>query len=135
MVSKQSLIDTVLSDLGDTSKSKICMTIIDYVSAPSNKKISHITYGSLRKVVGDAISAPDLLGAVQYLCGDRVNLLESRFELIQGSDIVDIPKQYIQSAQSDGILINPETGETVENYKKYIFIYFVPTQLSSQIVS
>ncbi|PZO15350.1 MAG: hypothetical protein DCF25_13700 [Leptolyngbya foveolarum] len=135
MVSKQSVIDIVRSDLGNTPKSEVCVAIVEYVLDPANKNISHLTYSSLRKVANREASDTEFFEAIQYLCGEHVNLLESKFELIQGVSAFDVPKADVKSAQQSGIFIHPETGEAVSDYKKCLFVYFVPTHLSSQIAS
>ena len=51
MTSKQQIIMQINKDLGNSSKAEICVEILDYLLR--SPKISHITYGSLRKVVSD----------------------------------------------------------------------------------
>ena len=131
MNSKQQIITQINNDLGNTPKAEICASILDYLLR--SPKLSHITYGSLRKVVGDKYKNEDLLATIPYMTGDSTNLLEVNFELIVDDEIFPLSVSEVKIADRTKTLYNPETGELVENFEDKVFMYFSPSSLVKKI--
>lgn len=132
MNSKQQIITQINNDLGNTPKAEICVSILDYLLR--SPKLSHITYGSLRKVVGDKYKNEDLLATIPYMTGDSTNLLEVNFELIVDDEIFPLAVSEVKIADRTKTLYNPETGELVENFEDKVFMYFSPSSLVKKII-
>ncbi|WP_286395083.1 hypothetical protein [Pseudanabaena mucicola] len=133
MNNRQQIITQINKDLGNSSKAEICVEILDYLLR--SPKISHITYGSLRKVVSDKYKNEDLLAAIPYITGDSTNLLEVNFELRIDDETIPLPLTVseVKIADRTKTLYNPETGELVENFEDKVFMYFSPSSLVKKI--
>lgn len=133
MISRQEILDRITEDWGQKPQSTICARILDYLLRIETNLSLHITYGSLRKVISGNYDNRELLTAVQYLCGERVHLLEAKFELIDDDEYVDIPNSELNHARATGQLVHPETGELISNFEEKVYIYFQPSSLVENI--
>lgn len=133
MISRQEILDRINEDWGQKTQSTICVSILDYLLRIETNLSLHITYGSLRKVISGNYDNRELLTAVQYLCGERVHLLEAKFELIDDDEYVDIPNSELNHARATGQLVHPETGELISNFEEKVYIYFQPSSLVENI--
>jgi hypothetical protein len=131
-MSRQRIIDQIHEDWGTKPQSKICVAILEYLLRINNSSF-HITFGSLKKAVGIVLDDKDLLMAVQYLCGDRIHLLEAKFELIDNENSVDISNSELKIALATGKLVHPENGELVSDFKDKVVMYFQPSSLVTSI--
>lgn len=127
--SKQQIVEQIHQDWLQKPQLQICIAILDYLVHSSSQHISHITYGSLRKVVGKAYDNRDLLAAIQYLCGDRTHLLEAKFEFIDNENYFDISDDEMIEARETGQLLHPETGKLIRDFEDKVFIYFQPSSV------
>ncbi|MDY6939764.1 MAG: hypothetical protein SWY16_19195 [Cyanobacteriota bacterium] len=134
MVNKESFVKQIYEDWGENPQSEVCVAILDYLLCSNSRNISHITYGSLRQVVGSAYSTSDILISVQYLCGDRTHLLDTKFELIENDYGIDISNSELKIAHKTGQLVHPETGELISNFEEKVYIYFQPSSLVKSII-
>ncbi len=134
MVSKQEIVKQIYEDWSLKPQSKICIAILDYLIRNNTKPLSHITYGSLRKMVGEDHDNHDMLLAIQYLCGDRTHLLEAKFELIDNDNYFDISNFDLSEARETGQLLHPETGELIRNFEDKVFMYFQPSSLVKSLI-
>jgi hypothetical protein len=132
-MSRQRIIEQIHEDWGTKPQSKICVAILEYLLRINNNGSFHITYGSLRKAVGMVFDDKDLLMAVQYLCGDKIHLLETRFELIDNESSIDISNSELKIARVTGKLVNPENGELVSDFEDKVVVYFQPSSLVTNI--
>jgi hypothetical protein len=129
VISKQQIEEQIHQDWLQQPQSQICIAILDYLVRSNSQKISHITYGSLRKVVGKTYDNRDMLAAIQYLCGDRTPLLEAKFELIDNGNYFDISDDEIIEARKTGQLLHPETGKLINDFEDNVFMYFKPSSV------
>jgi hypothetical protein len=129
VISKQQIEEQIHQDWLQKPQSQICIGILDYLVRSNSQHLSHITYGSLRKVVGNGFDNQDMLLAIQYLCGDRTPLLEAKFELIDNGDYFDISNSELSEARETGQLLHPETGELIGDFEDKVFMYFQPSSL------
>jgi hypothetical protein len=133
VISKQGILEQIYEDWGQKPQSQICATILDYLLHIGDKPSLHITYGSLRKLLGVTYKDSEILMAVQYLCGDRTHLLEAKFELIDNDNYIDIPNSELKLARATGQLVHPESGELISNFEEKVYIYFQPSSLVKNI--
>ena len=134
MINKQEVIEQIYDDWGQRPESGICISILDYLLSSLDRNLSHITYGNLRKVVGKSYDDKEILSAVQYLCGDKLHLLDTKFELIEDENFIDVSKSDMHSATATGKLCHPETGELISNFEERVFIYFQPGSFLKKIL-
>mgnify|MGYP001791485957 CR=1 FL=1 len=128
-IEKQQIEEQIHQDWLQQPQSQICIAILDYLVRSNSQHLSHITYGSLRKVVGKAYDNQEILAAIQYLCGDRTHLLEPKFELIDNDDYFDISDDEMSKARETGQLLHPETGKLIGDFEDKVFIYFQPSSV------
>ncbi|BAY86933.1 hypothetical protein NIES267_64440 [Calothrix parasitica NIES-267] len=129
VISKQQIVEQIHQDWLQKPQSQICIAIFNYLVGSNSQHLSHITYGSLRKVLGKAYDNQDLLAAIQYLCGDRTHLLETKFELIENDNYFEISDDDMIEARETGQLLHPETGELINDFEDKVFIYFQPSSV------
>lgn len=129
MISKQKIVDQIKNDWSTKIQSEICIAILNYLFHDKSKNISHITYASLRKITGDIYDNEDLMTAIQYLSGDRVKLLDVKFELIENEQFFDISNIELKEARKTGELVHPETAELIKDYQEKVYVYFQPSSL------
>lgn len=132
-MSRQKIIDQIYEDWGTKPQSRICVAILEYLLRINKSSSFHITYGSLKKAVGIVFDDKDMLMAIQYLCGDRIHLLEAKFELIDNEINIDISNSALKEAREIGELVNPENGELVSDFEDKVIMYFQPSSLVASI--
>ena len=133
VITKQGILQQIVDDWGDAPQVSICTSIFNYLTGPAYGRPIHLTYSNLRRIVGQDCDNTNLLLAIQYLCGERANLLKAGFELIDDDGSIDISSSDINTARESGILIHPENGRPVPNYEEKVFIYFKPSSLLNNI--
>lgn len=136
--SEEDIISIVNQDWCESSNNQssvleICLSIIEYLKKIDFSKVSYISYGDLREQLKDNEKNQSLLQAIQYLLGDRIHLLDMKFELITEDDeSIEISKQELSHARAVGTLIHPDTGEAICNFEEKVFIYFQPSLIAKQ---
>lgn len=134
MSSKSQLIKQINEDWAEEPQSKICLSIFDFLLKLPTDRPLHLTYGKLRNTIGQSYADRELLLAVQYLTGDRTQLLELHYELIDEDDTpYPLDDDSVRLAQETGELFHPETGSIINNYKDKVFLYFTPSNLVRNI--
>lgn len=120
-------IKAVIADDGLSSViQRYSLMLADYIFEHKNE-IKHLTYSAIAEII-KTNNAAELLEVVQYCSGASVRLLETRYELIIDDRSVYLPDEYIYAAAVEGVLIDPETGHEVENYKEHVYPYFVVSE-------
>ena len=117
---------TIAEDIRPSENQKVFACLAEYVFA-HKKEIKHLTYSSIAKVIGT--QRPEmLLQVAQYLSGERVKLLEMKFELIIDDNIIPLDDETVYHAEITGSLIHPDTGYPDKDYDRYIYPYFIPSR-------
>jgi hypothetical protein len=139
--------DWYLDEIYDQSSSNsnliysICMKILEYLEGTDLLTICHISIGSFRQIISttelEEIADNGLiLLALQYLSGDKVHLLDIKFEFINEDDeSYEVSKSELSHAKAVGSLVHPETGETICDFEEKVFIYFQPSSLAKAYLS
>lgn len=135
MFSKSQLINQIHEDWAKEPQSQICLSIFDFLLRLPMDRPLHLTYGRLRSTIGQSYEDREILLAIQYLTGDRTQLLELHYELIDEDDTpYPLDDDLVRLAQETGELFHPETGDIVNNYKDKVFLYFTPSNLVRNII-
>jgi hypothetical protein len=119
---------------GDSSRVRVAIALIRHLA--KNKNTEHITISLARKIttpVSDKVTDHQIVGLLQYLAGDGVQLLEVCFEIIED----EIPPRVLNVDEVQGALtsnIHPDTGEVDVDIKKKIFLFYKPTEKAFSIL-
>lgn len=118
-------LSTISEDVISSGEQLAYSRLVEYVYA-HHKKIKHLSYTKISQVM--QVDRPDvLLRAAQYFSGERVKLLQMKFELIFENSICLLDNEAVYSAEETGKLIHPETGDPVPDYEQHVFPFFVPS--------
>jgi hypothetical protein len=125
--------EKIIEDWGGKPQSRICMAILDYLLKINTADSSHITYSFLQESIKQSEKAAtedqDLWLAIQYLCGERVHLLEAKFELIDEGTSFPISNSVLKNARKTGKLTHPKSSKIISDFEDKVFIYFQPSSL------
>lgn len=122
----------ISEDWGNLSESSICFKIVTFIFQDYSKNVSSLTYQRLAQIAASGENNAALLRSIQYLCGDRVPVLEMKFELFDNNNHYQISAAEIKEAETTNYLIHPNTGEIFEDYKDKVLIYYSPVQSYAQ---
>jgi hypothetical protein len=127
----------IADDWGSKPQSSICVAILDYLLDIDTATSAHITYSLLQESVKKSEQAAnedrDLWIAIQYLCGERVHLLDARFELVDNNVRFPISNALLNDARETGKLAHPENNKLISDFEDKVFIYFQPSSLVQSI--
>jgi hypothetical protein len=125
--------EKITADWGSKPQSKICMAILDYLLNSNTNDSAHITYNLLQESVKKSEQAAsedrDLWIAIQYLCGERVHLLDAKFELVDNGVSFPISSSLLNDARKTGKLAHPKNSKLISDFEDKVFIYFQPSSL------
>lgn len=122
----------VASDLaGAPDVARACVSIIDYLASNSDEQLAHLTLGMLAQI---AHSDEQLTSqAVAFLSGDLAKTLDLRFELIdEKGQIYPASKDRVGVATRSGVLVHPQYGVEIDNFRDKLYVYFAPTWLPEE---
>lgn len=104
---------------------EFCNHIINYLSSVDKYEAQHLTINNLKRIGEKKLENEDVIEIIQFLSGDMLNVLESRYEYISEEDeTYQIPKNYIIFSQDSLLFLNPETGQEIEDADTNIYIYW-----------
>lgn len=127
------VINRIVDDLKDTLVAQVCIAILKYMLDFPVTRLRHMTYGSVKNAIGNSYTDMDILKAIQYLCGERVHLLESGFEFIDDDKIFPLSISDVKHTQTEQHLIHPVSGEPINDFEDKIIMFFEPSLLAKQI--
>lgn len=132
METKETLLQKIQQDWGGQPQQDICVKILNYLldNQKSGLILSHLTFATLRRVVGNNYTDENLLSAIQYLCGTRLSILEARFELIINGEPFTISNEEVRTAKKTGEIVHPISGDLLCDIDNLIFMYFSAYSLS-----
>jgi hypothetical protein len=122
----ENALSIIADDIRDAEEQEVLLCLAKYLFA-NNKEIKHLTYSNIAQVTGSK-QPETLLRITQYLAGERVKLLDMKFELIIDEDITPLDEETMYHAETTGDLVHPDTGRTVENYDQFVYPYFIPSR-------
>ncbi|NQE51899.1 hypothetical protein [Herbaspirillum rubrisubalbicans] len=103
--------------------------IIEYLAQHIEAK--HISLADLIQVASKQ-ERRAVLNIINYLSGEDLNLLDSKFEYVaeDESSIFELDLAQVKAARSQ--FINPLSGESDEDVLDKIFMFFVPSDLARE---
>jgi hypothetical protein len=102
---------------------KASTRILDFVSSERKENLTHISFGKLFEVSG-VDSMTKVAKTAQYLTGARAELLELKFEFVDGDFTVDVSYDDVHHLRETGEFKHPLTGELVVDAESKVFMYF-----------
>lgn len=128
MAGKDHIARIVAQDWQGSPAKEICLRILDYVYQ-NRFKITHLSLGSIRKMLGDDFSERDIMLSINYLLGAGVKVLEARYEFFDDDDEESIQLEIgeVKEALRTGIFVHPNTGVAIKNFETMLVMYFVPS--------
>lgn len=87
-------------------------------------KLQHMTFSGIRDLISMDLNPDDIVRITQYLCGERVNLLEAGFEYISDDEEFILDKDNCHYAFSENAIAHPITGRIIHNVKKDVYMFF-----------
>jgi hypothetical protein len=125
--------EKIAEDWGGKPQASICVAILDYLLNNNTADSAHITYGFLQESVKESEQAAsedrELWIAIQYLCGERVHLLDAKFELVDNGVSFPISNSLLNDARKTGKLAHPKNSKLISDFEDKVFIYFQPSSL------
>lgn len=89
----------------------------------------------LANLVRDQYRVKEVEDAACYLAGERIALLNLAFEMIgEDNNSRDIETDAVLKALEDGVLLDPDSGEEIEEFESKIFMYFRGTDRLQSLV-
>lgn len=89
----------------------------------------------LANLVQNHYRVKEVEDAARYLAGERIGLLNLAFEIIgDDNNSRDIETDAVLKALEDGVLLDPDTGEEIEDFESKVFMYFRGTDLLQSLV-
>ena len=133
MLTLSDIHDKIQRDL-DGPLECLCREIVDFLVSEQAKPLKHITYITL--VNGSQLrfdSVEDrvqLLKVTDYLSSHRLHLLDMHFQFIESdsSEPVLVDDEEISHALHTGEFYHPQSGQLVEDYNRFLFPFFTPTE-------
>lgn len=130
MLTKKDIYSRINFDFASSPEiADACLTITEKILSTSPSKLRHLTQRNILRWLNDG-KIDRLVNSICYLTGDRVPLLEMKFEFIEDEEIIQISNEALAEADKTGILLHPTNKVPVENYKEKIFPYFVLTSIA-----
>jgi hypothetical protein len=110
----------------------VAVGLLDYLSR--NPGTTHITLQLVRQIAG--MKQDDdraIVRTLQYLAGDGVGLLVTRFEYVDEDDSPhDLTDEEVEAVVKYGV--NPITGDSDASVRGRITVYFSPTDEATRVV-
>jgi hypothetical protein len=127
VASTPQLLEGLSRTFGDGHEREVASKLLEFLAAHS--ETSHLTLQFVRQLTPGANSGKHdraIVRTLQYLAGDAIRMLDTKFELIDEYDAVhDLTNEEVNECLKDKV--NPITGEFDENIGQKIVIYFCPT--------
>lgn len=113
---------------GDDPTLYLCDKLIDYIAHLPNQETGQLTAKALARGTRHAFDG-ELLRAITILVSSPEAVLDSKLLFIDDDGTFeDIAKERYEQAVSEGSIVHPVSGVLLEEYDKYVFPYFVPTE-------
>jgi len=136
MPSKQELLKSIFRYWEEkTPQYKVSSLLIDYLERTDAGELSHISHGSLFKILGQDYDPEVVLEVFQYLAGSQLNLFEIKFEFIDDDDeVYSIKKSDLAEARRLGLFAHPHTGNPVADFEEKVFFYYQPVPRTLEVL-
>jgi hypothetical protein len=118
----------IASILEGSPAQKLALMLFDALAGLDHQHTSFLSYRSLARLGGVGGDARELLECVAVLVSPRVNVLKPMF-VYAPDDATEhvLSKPQWSQAKKMGYLVDPITGDKVENFEDLTFPYFATT--------
>lgn len=125
----ENLVHLINKDWHDRqSHASYCVKLVNYLSQKKPTEVAHLTYSSFKSILDDEIETTVLLEILSYLSGDRANILDVHFELIDDFDnTFQLSSEDISDLMRTGVLAHPDTGIEIPSVKDKVLLYYSPS--------
>lgn len=124
MLRRELLKEKIQEIWGEQNVALACSRILDYISESPKENSQRLTFSDFSKVTGIPAKDETLLTAISLLSG-RYSVLHWHFVYFDGQhQSHDLDVEATTSFISDGILIDPDTGEQVPDAAEHVYPYF-----------
>lgn len=128
--------DAIARILKGSSSLELAMTLVDALSKLDHQHSSFLSYRSLATLVGVRSDVRELLECVTLLTSPRINVLSPMFVYApQDREEYVLSKVEWSQAKKLGYLVDPESGEKVENFEDLTYPYFATTADFERVAS
>lgn len=104
-----------------------CINIANFILRSDKDNLRHLTFAMLREAAKLTEHEGNILHrAIEYLTGDRANLLIISYEYIDDEIEHVLEPEEEQYFLIEGNFIHPHTGEPVDDCAEKIYIFFRP---------
>lgn len=132
-----SLVHKAYAELDEPS-ARVCHDIIFFLSSHKSGDMQHITYQTImnglhKNEVSTLFDNDDLvlhmMRSLDYLTSSKLHILDIHFQFYGPTEDEPsyIEKSELAEAIVSGKFYHPESGEEVEDFRKYIFPFFSPS--------
>lgn len=123
--SVQNIQEKILKDWSSKPRvARSCRNIFEHFLVTSHSDSKHLTSGSIRKLMDSETSDLEFIETIRYLSGS-ISVLSIGFEYINDFDeSYEISSEELEILERDGLFIDPDTGNPVDNPEDNIFIFF-----------
>lgn len=133
MLTMHDIYDKIQRDL-DGSLEALCRDIVEFLVSDQAKPLKHITYITLvngsRLRFEDTETQIQLLKVTDYLSSHRLHLLDMHFQFVENdsSEPVPVDDEEISHALHTGEFYHPKSGQLIQDYNRFLFPFFTPTE-------
>ena len=126
----EQIVELITQDLSsDPALQSACLKIVNYLQNQPFKEVRHLTQQSILTLLQHRFADELLINTLRYLTGNRANILETHFELIDDDDEpYYLDPSSVSSLQKTGVLYHPYTGEPVEDPTQKVYLFFSPSE-------
>lgn len=123
----QKLVDTAKKDWETKPELALaCERLILAISNSQPQALRHMTFSTIRDLINLEIKAQDVVKVTQYVCGDKIQLLDAGFEYITENESFVLDDDNSHFALTKNAIAHPDTGAVIYDVKSNVFMFFNP---------
>lgn len=121
----EAIMGTIDADLCKSSaeKREAVKKVVSYIASQDNFKPLLLTFAHINTIANNP-NSENLAFALAYLCGTR-GYLATVFEIEDHGEIIRFDVEEISKSLDAGVLINPHSGEAIQDFKNRAYIHFI----------
>jgi hypothetical protein len=122
-----------LSEDWDSTVAQAGNEIVNHILKTPSSYLEQIQFASFKRIIKTEISDHELKSLLNYFCGNRAQLLEYHFAIIEEDSVTTITNEQLAEADKIGSFYHPYTGEVIDNYESKIFVMYDLTHKLRQL--
>ena len=127
MIQRRQLMEQIGRTFGEGAEREVAESLLGFLAR--HEATSHITLHLMRELTPGANTGrldTAIVRTLQYLSGDGVRILDTRFELIEADELpVPLTEEEVRCVLDHQV--NPVTGEVDPDIRNKVAIYFCPS--------